>query len=64
MGLKPKMPKTPPPPAPPPSATGADVAQETEYEKRKALAKGGRTSTILTQAINPAQQGGKTLLGQ
>ena len=59
-----KKPTAPPPPPPPPTSTGEDVAQETEYEKQRALARGGRMSTILTQAVNPAQQGGKTLLGQ
>ena len=56
-------PKAPPPPSPPPSETSADVAQETSTS-RKRLAKGGHMSTILNQRVNPAEAGGKTLLGQ
>ena len=55
-------PKAPPPPSPAPTQTSQDVVQESEYEKRKALLRGGRQSTILTQQANPSEQ--KTLLGQ
>lgn len=58
----PPMPKPPPPPPPAPTKTSADVVQEEEAEKRRAIKRGGRTSTILTEQTKPA--GTKTLLGQ
>lgn len=59
----PSKPKAPKAKAPPPTESSADVVQETEFTKRKALLKGGRKSTILNPQTNAAK-GGKTLLGQ
>lgn len=60
----PKTPKAPPPPAPPPTELSTDVQQEASALKKKRLSGSGRMSTILNQQVNPASQGGKTLLGQ
>lgn len=61
MGGSPKTPKAQPAPAPPPTETSMDVQQEKTAERRRAKARGGKSSTFLTEQTNPAE--GSTVLG-
>ena len=56
-------PKPPPPPPPPPTETSLDVQQEVEGTKKRAKKRAGRTSTVLTEQVNPATDSGATVLG-
>lgn len=55
---------SPEPISPAPTETSADVQQAETAEKRRVLSSSGRTSTLLTKKVNPADTATKTLLGE